>query len=111
MKCLPGFHLSMTVRSECALEVTKRSLLSPENVNTMYQRILHDPLRFPDDMPSEAKSLMTGLLSRDPNRRLGVNGAEEIKRHPWFARNIDWARYGVFVPANTYSFLNAFPTP
>jgi serum/glucocorticoid-regulated kinase 2 len=56
----------------------------------MYQRILHDPLRFPDDMPTDARSIMTGLLSRDPTRRLGVNGAEEIKRHPFFARHIDW---------------------
>ncbi|KAG8850049.1 AGC protein kinase Gad8 [Tulasnella sp. 330] len=63
-----------------------------ENVNTMYQRILSDPLRFPEDMPADARSIMTGLLNRDPNRRLGVNGAEEIKRHPFFAKHIDWDR-------------------
>jgi serum/glucocorticoid-regulated kinase 2 len=62
-----------------------------ENVNTMYQRILHDPLRFPDDMSHEARSVITGLLSRDPSRRLGANGAEEIKRHVFF-RAIDWHR-------------------
>ncbi|KAG9046592.1 hypothetical protein FS837_004011 [Tulasnella sp. UAMH 9824] len=63
-----------------------------ENVNTMYQRILHDPLRFPEDMPSEARSIMTSLLLRDPSRRLGNRGAEEIKAHPFFARHIDWER-------------------
>jgi serum/glucocorticoid-regulated kinase 2 len=63
-----------------------------ENVNTMYQRILTDPLNFPPDMPSEARSVMTGLLQRDPTRRLGVNGGEEIKRHPFFAKYIDWNR-------------------
>lgn len=63
-----------------------------QNVNTMYQRILHDPLRFPEDMPTDARTIMTGLLNRDPNRRLGVNGAEEIKRHPFFAKHIDWDR-------------------
>jgi serum/glucocorticoid-regulated kinase 2 len=63
-----------------------------ENVNTMYQRILHDPLRFPEDMPADAKSVITGLLCRDPSRRLGVNGAEEIKRHPFFARHINWPK-------------------
>ncbi|KAI6032641.1 kinase-like domain-containing protein [Pisolithus orientalis] len=61
-----------------------------ENVNTMYQRILSDPLIFPPDMPSEAKSVMIGLLHRDPTRRLGANGGEEIKRHPFFAKYIDW---------------------
>jgi serum/glucocorticoid-regulated kinase 2 len=50
-------------------------------------------IRFPDEMGSEAKSVMTGLLQRDPNRRLGNGGAEEIKKHPFFARHIDWNRY------------------
>ncbi|KLO18247.1 AGC/Akt protein kinase [Schizopora paradoxa] len=61
-----------------------------ENVNTMYQRILRDPLLFPNDMSHEAKSVMTGLLQRNPAQRLGHNGGEEIKRHPFFARYIDW---------------------
>lgn len=60
----------------------------------MYQRILTDPLNFPPDMPSEARSVMTGLLQRDPARRLGANGGgEEIKRHPFFAKYIDWERF------------------
>ncbi|GLB41089.1 putative protein kinase C terminal domain [Lyophyllum shimeji] len=63
-----------------------------ENVNAMYQRILTDPLNFPPDMPSEARSVMTGLLQRDPSKRLGANGGEEIKRHPFFAKYIDWNR-------------------
>ncbi|KAF9234333.1 kinase-like domain-containing protein [Melanogaster broomeanus] len=61
-----------------------------ENVNTMYQRILTDPLLFPSDISAEAKSVMTLLLQRDPARRLGANGGEEIKRHPFFAKYIDW---------------------
>ncbi|KAG1765548.1 kinase-like domain-containing protein [Suillus occidentalis] len=63
-----------------------------ENVNVMYQRILSDPLQFPSDMPSEARSVMIGLLQRDPARRLGANGGEEIKRHPFFAKYVDWNR-------------------
>ncbi|KAJ3991585.1 kinase-like domain-containing protein [Lentinula boryana] len=63
-----------------------------ENVNTMYQRILTDPLVFPPDIPSEARSVMTCLLQRDPAKRLGANGGEEIKRHPFFAKYIDWER-------------------
>jgi serum/glucocorticoid-regulated kinase 2 len=60
----------------------------------MYQRILTDPLNFPVDMPPDARSVMTGLLQRDPSKRLGVNGGEEIKRHPFFSKHIDWQRYG-----------------
>lgn len=58
----------------------------------MYQRILRDPLLFPPEMSPDAKSIMTGLLQRDPSKRLGHNGADEIKRHPFFARYIDWNR-------------------
>ena len=43
----------------------------------MYQRILSDPLLFPADMSHDAKSIMTGLLHRDPSRRLGAGGADE----------------------------------
>lgn len=62
-----------------------------ENVNEMYRKILQDPLRFPEDMDREAKSLIQGLLERNPEKRLGVNGAAEIKAHPFFAQ-IDWRR-------------------
>lgn len=55
----------------------------------MYQKILTDVLKFPDDMSPDARTLLSGLLTRDPARRLGVNGADEIKRHPFFA-SIDW---------------------
>ncbi|TFK47364.1 AGC/Akt protein kinase [Heliocybe sulcata] len=63
-----------------------------ENVNVMYERILNDPLQFPPDISREAMSIITGLLQRDPAKRLGANGAEEIKRHPFFSRYIDWQK-------------------
>ena len=39
----------------------------------------------------EAKSLLQGLLERDPLKRLGSSedDSNELKRHPWFAK-IDW---------------------
>lgn len=63
-----------------------------ENTNEMYRKILSDPLRFPDEVGSEARSLLVALLNRDPAKRLGVNGAQEIKNHPFFARHIDWKK-------------------
>ena len=56
----------------------------------MYQKILQNPLVFGDEIGSQARSILTGLLTRDPTRRLGVNGADEIKKHPFFAKNIDF---------------------
>ena len=58
----------------------------------MYRKILSDPLRFPEEVAGEARSLLTQLLNRDPSKRLGVNGAHEIKQHPFFARHLDFNR-------------------
>ncbi|CAG8753788.1 17484_t:CDS:2, partial [Racocetra fulgida] len=57
----------------------------------MYRKILFGKLKFPKGFFSEdAKSLIKGLLARNPHNRLGShNDAEEIKNHPFFA-NIDW---------------------
>lgn len=85
-----------------------------ENTNEMYQRvsrstmpirglprlttsfvpaqILSDPLKFGDEFSSEARSILTGLLTRDPAQRLGANGAEDIKRHLFFATHIDFKK-------------------
>ncbi|CAO3633309.1 unnamed protein product [Cunninghamella echinulata] len=60
-----------------------------ENTNEMYRKILHEELRFPDDISQDAKSLLTGLLTRDPETRLGNNGTSEIKNHSFFS-SIDW---------------------
>lgn len=64
-----------------------------ENTNEMYRKILQDPLHFPglDVVPAAAKDLLTKLLDRNPERRLGANGAAEIKAHHFFA-NIDWRK-------------------
>ncbi|KAI9294040.1 Pkinase-domain-containing protein [Neoconidiobolus thromboides FSU 785] len=62
-----------------------------ENTNEMYRRILEEELTFPDDVSVRARSLLRGLLNRDPNQRLGNRGAQEIKAHPFFAE-IDWGK-------------------
>jgi len=62
-----------------------------ENTNEMYRKILQDELRFPEEVGAEARSLLIGLLTRDPNHRLGNNGAQEIKDHVFFA-SIDWKK-------------------
>lgn len=65
-----------------------------EDVNEMYRKILQDPLRFGDEISPDARSLLTLLLNRDPKQRLGsgVGGAQDIKRHPFFAKHVDWRR-------------------
>ncbi|KAI9828508.1 MAG: hypothetical protein M1826_006045 [Phylliscum demangeonii] len=64
-----------------------------ENTNEMYRKILGDSLHFPgtDVVPVAAKDLLMKLLDRDPDRRLGANGAAEIKAHQFF-HSIDWRK-------------------
>ncbi|KAI6843498.1 serine/threonine protein kinase-like protein [Hortaea werneckii] len=64
-----------------------------ENTNDMYRKILAEPLHFPgpEIVPPAARDLLTRLLDRDATRRLGSNGASEIKAHPFF-HSIDWRK-------------------
>lgn len=58
----------------------------------MYVLIKEGELRFPDkviQLSPEAKDLISKLLTKRPEERLGYGSAEEIKNHPWFAP-IDW---------------------
>lgn len=61
-----------------------------ETTDKMYEKILNDPLVFGEEFSEEACSILTGLLDRDPAHRLGVKGAEDIKRHPFFHKHIDF---------------------
>jgi len=60
-----------------------------QNVNVMYTKILSGELKFPSYISDNAKSLLEGLLTRDPEKRLGSNGGQEVKQHAWFSE-IDW---------------------
>ncbi|KAF2403432.1 serine/threonine-protein kinase gad8 [Trichodelitschia bisporula] len=64
-----------------------------ENTNEMYRKILTEPLTFPSPefVPPAARDLLTRLLDRNAERRLGANGAVEIKSH-YFFHSIDWRK-------------------
>ena len=59
------------------------------NINTMYEKILRGELRLPQTISSEGRDILSRLLTRDPAKRLGSNGAQEIRDHPWF-RQVRW---------------------
>jgi len=60
------------------------------NRQVMYRRILEADLEPPAHMSREAVDLCSRMLIRDPTKRLGYGGGDEIKRHPFFA-SFDWA--------------------
>jgi len=66
-----------------------------DNVNIMYDRILRAPLEFKPEkcFDDVSKSLLEGLLQKDPEKRLGSGEADggELRAHAWFAP-IDWAK-------------------
>lgn len=61
-----------------------------QNLNEMYHKIQHGILRFPPFLSDSCKSLIIGLLNRDPNKRLGSqNDLLDIQQHAFF-KSIDW---------------------
>jgi len=53
----------------------------------LFHNILHQPVYFPSFLSEQGKSILEGLLNRDPGQRLGCgkDDGEEIIRHPFFA--------------------------
>ncbi|KAF1971119.1 kinase-like protein [Bimuria novae-zelandiae CBS 107.79] len=51
--------------------------------------IISKPLHLPESMHANAKDILVRLLHRDPEQRLGVNGASEFKQHAFF-QDLDW---------------------
>ncbi len=51
------------------------------------------PSRRAEFLSTDAQTLLKGLLTRDPAKRLGAgpHGSEAVKRHPWF-KSISWAK-------------------
>ncbi|CAG9315733.1 unnamed protein product [Blepharisma stoltei] len=89
-----------------------------ENKKYVYMKILSEEPLLPDFLSLPVKNLLTSLLHKDPNRRLGARGAEEIKTNIWFF-DVDWAALGAkrvmpsFVPnisdpANSRYFSEEF---
>lgn len=60
------------------------------NKNNMYKFIRESKVNFPDPVKhkitvsEDAKDLIIRLLDKEKTTRLGVNGVDEILKHPWF---------------------------
>ncbi|XP_016170051.1 phototropin-1 isoform X2 [Arachis ipaensis] len=72
-----------------------------------FANILHKDLKFPKSKPVslQGKQLIYWLLQRDPKDRLGSQeGANEIKRHPFF-KSVNWALVRCMV-THTLNLIN-----
>lgn len=59
------------------------------NRKTVMKMIIQAKLEMPVELSRDAQALLRQLFRRDPTRRLGAKGADEIKKHVFFA-GIDW---------------------
>ncbi|XP_032292637.1 RAC serine/threonine-protein kinase isoform X1 [Drosophila virilis] len=59
--------------------------------DVLFTLILVEDVKFPRNITDEAKSLLSGLLAKDPRNRLGggQDDVKEIQAHPFFA-SINW---------------------
>ncbi|KAJ6230059.1 non-specific serine/threonine protein kinase [Anaeramoeba flamelloides] len=62
-----------------------------EDKEELYSLILDAKIKIPFYVRDSTKDLITKLLTRNPKKRLGYNGAEEIKNHEFFD-GIDWEK-------------------
>ncbi len=55
----------------------------------LFDRLKNAPLKFPFYVSRPAASLISKLLNRSPNDRLGSQGSWQVTQHPFFS-TIDW---------------------
>jgi len=60
-----------------------------QDVQQMYFKIMHAKLELPDTLDSDTKSILNGLLEREPSKRLA--DSTMIRAHPYF-KGLDWEK-------------------
>lgn len=48
-----------------------------------------DKKNLPDNYPQKAAEFVSKCLIREPGKRLGNNGIDDLKEHAWF-KDFDW---------------------
>lgn len=64
-----------------------------DSFSRMYEKIKKGKIRFPSNVSTQSRAIISALLSTSVNKRLGVTkgGADNIKQHPWF-NGFSWSR-------------------
>lgn len=55
----------------------------------LFYAIKNKPVIYPSDLSESFQDLVNGLLNKDPAKRLGFYGAQDIQQHSWF-EGFDW---------------------
>lgn len=59
------------------------------NRNELYEQTLKGDVLFPEHISPEAKDIISRLLCKQPENRLGSKGVHELKQHAFF-HTINW---------------------
>ena len=78
------------------------------------RRILSDSPPIPSDVTKPCRRLLKALLQKNPEKRLGFHGAQQVKDHPWFKVLNEANANGLYVCVfcklySGYSFLLMAP--
>ena len=61
-----------------------------EGTTDIFFHVLTKQPEFPTQISREAQDLILRLMDKDPGTRLGSNGIEEVKAHPFFRNRVKW---------------------
>ncbi|KAL0485534.1 serine/threonine-protein kinase [Acrasis kona] len=62
-----------------------------KNRNELYEQVLRMDVGFPEHVSANARSLVSALLTKKPEERLGAQKGEDVQNHPFF-QGIDWQK-------------------
>jgi len=69
---------------------------------TIFEMILNEKPEYPPHFHAQAQDLLSKLLITNPSERLGSNGMDSLKNHPWFI-GLDW---GGILNGTAKAYLN-----
>jgi 5'-AMP-activated protein kinase catalytic alpha subunit len=67
------------------------------NTTALYKKIKSADYTIPNDLSSDLRNLITGVLTTDPSKRLNV---KEIRTHPWYNIVKPHEKEGIIVGIN-----------
>ncbi|XP_061597556.1 rhodopsin kinase GRK1 [Cololabis saira] len=95
------FTLGVTLYEFMAAKGPFRSRGEKVENKVVKQRVLNDPVTYPESFSEHARSICEGLLHKEVDKRLGFrNGScDELRAHPYFSQ-INWRKLdaGILLP-------------